>query len=250
MTFYRGNVYRVYTAAVASASKAASAYSQVENIGWGGDDSEEAAADFNEAFREFEDALDALKETLPESVFSKGGLARHAFWCRHWIDKNRPLSCGSDPHEILERDLPAVIVGFERWYRRQSKIDEVFTQRMAPFGKSELINSSIREAWTVFKTEIVDILDLPNNLDGVPLVRQMFGDSGALTDVMSEKERRAYCHLLTGLYALCRNPVMHNDVKPNPAEAEIVTTLLGRCLAEVRTAIRTGQDANSPKSTA
>ena len=249
MTFYRENVYRAYTATVASASKAAIAYSQVERIGRRGDGLEEAAVAFNDAFREFEDALDALKEALPESALSRGGLLKHAGWCRYWIDKNRPLSCGSDPHEILERDLPVVISRFEDWYWQRSKIDEVFIQRMGPFGKSELINSGVREAWTVFKTEVVDILDLPNDLDGVPLVRRMFGGSGTLTDVMSEKERRAYCHLLTGLYVLCRNPVMHNDVEPNPSEAEIVTSLLGRCLAEVRAATRTGHDAGSPRST-
>ena len=243
MTFYRENVYRAYTAAVASASKSAIAYSKVEGADWDSSEFKEAADAFDEAFRDFEGALGALKEVLPETAYSKGRLLQHAWWCRHWLKKNQPLSCGNDPHQILESDLPTVLAEFEKWYREQSEMDADFAERMIPFARYELVNGGIREAWTVFKTEVVGVLDLPGTLDGHRLVREMFREAGPLSEVMSKEERQAFCQLLSGMYSLSRNPVMHNDVAPNPAEADVVVALLARCLSRVRALVTAREKA-------
>ena len=122
---------------------------------------------------------------------------------------------------------------FNTWYEEESKVDPDYAQKLSPFGGHTLINSAMREAWTVFKARATDELGLPDDLDGHDLVDRLFDDDDPAVSTLSRKERRDYCHLMKGLYSLYRNPVMHNDPKPNPAAADAVIALVGICLARI-----------------
>ena len=63
------------------------------------------------------------------------------------------------------------------------------------------------------------------DLDGANLAAYLFGPQGITTQVIDNKEREGYLNLFKGLYALNRNPVVHNDLAPNPEAIEAVISL-------------------------
>lgn len=232
--FYK-QVADLYATAIEKAAGAVIAYAKLEPYARDTRDCPEfetALLEFDGQFGELENAVEALRNALPQQVLS-GELSRHMAWCRRHIRRRRPWRCGNDPYSILERDLPFVAENFDAWYLEVSGIAPEFAERMDKFDRRDLLNSAVREAWTVFKSRTVQSFALDDNLDGIRLADHLFRDGGPLDPLIPEKERRGYLHLLRGLYALSRNPVMHNDPEPNPGEADAVVVLIGICLARI-----------------
>lgn len=208
-----------------------------------------------DALGELEQAIDELRTALPEEVRHVGYLGRHLRFSRIYLGQKSPEQCVGDAHDILHQDLPLLLEKFDDWYQVQSRLDHDLLQRLEAFTHLAHVNSAVRECWAAFKTRSVGSFKLPEDVDGARLAAQLFGSDGVLRGAVSDKDCEAYLSLLKGLYAVSRNPVVHNDAAPNPAVADAVLTLLSYVLArlddagaEIDTATRGTTRARRPTS--
>ena len=95
------------------------------------------------------------------------------------------------------------------------------------------LNAAVREAWAIFKSRMVDLFALPEELDGHRLCDRLFGTNGATTGLLSDSDRQGYANLFKGLYTLNRNPISHNDMPPNPEEVDAVLALVNSALSRI-----------------
>lgn len=186
-----------------------------------------------DAFGELQQAIEDFRAVLPKEVGHAGDLGRHLGFTRYYLDEKSPDNCAHDADDILHRDLPLVLERFDAWYETQSRLDPELLQRLEAFTQLTHVNSAVREGWAAFKTRSVGGFDLSEDIDGEKLAVQLFGSKGVLRGSLSDKDCEAYLYLLRGLYAVSRNPVVHNDVTPNPAVADAVLTLLSYILARL-----------------
>ncbi len=189
-----------------------------------------------DAFGELAQAVEALQAALPKEVRHVGHLGRHLMFTRHYLDKKSPDNCAHDAADILHRDLPLVLERFDAWYEAQSRLDPALIQQLEAFTQLAHVNSAVREGWAAFKTRSVGSFDLSQDIDGERLAIQLSGGTGVLRGPLSDKDCEAYLNLLRGLWAVGRNPVVHNDAAPNPAVADAVLTLLSYVLARLEDA--------------
>ena len=183
-------------------------------------------------------ALEKLMAALPPEVNYKmesddEGLLRHLHFMDYWLDQGRPGACSGDPIDIVSRDIPLVLNWFDKWYNQLSPVDSGLYARLAPLISNGQLNSALREAWAIFKTKMVTLFALSDNLDGHPLADTLFGSKGATASLLPENERTAYLGLFKGLYTLYRNPVSHNDVPSNPSEVDAVLALVNSALLKI-----------------
>ena len=239
---YRTHVYAAYGEAISKASDLVLAHAKcaarhrLEPTGKGSytmrveDDFHEYLSEVKIALAALKDCVEVLVQALPEQVRNTGNLHRHLYFSRHWLDKDEPWSCIGDASDILSRDLPAVLDAFELWYTESSHLDQQLLDRLKSFDKVTHVNSSVREAWAIFKTRCVEEFGLSARSDGSKLAGELFGGEGATKGLLENPEREGYLNLALGLYALSRNPLMHNDLQPNPAVADAVLVLIGHML--------------------
>ncbi len=189
-----------------------------------------------DAFEELNQAVEELRAALPKEVRHVGHLGRHLMFTRHYPDKKSPDTCAHDAADILLRDLPLVLERFDAWYETQSRLDAALILQLEAFTQLAHVNSAVREGWAAYKSRSVGGFDLSQDIDGEKLAIQSFGSSGVLRGPLSDKDCEAYLNLLRGLWAVGRNPVVHNDAAPNPAVADAVLTLLSYVLARLEDA--------------
>ena len=234
MYSYRAHVYDLYARAVSKAVAVLVACEEYERHRLEGPVSPEKLSDLRARFGELRTAVESLTTALPAGVASASRLETHIAWGNHWFDKKgEPRGWEGDARSVIERDLPTVLDAFNNWYATASGVDPELVERLHPFNGVSHINSAIREAWTIFKTRMTKAYDLPDDIDGHPLVERLFGDDDPAVSSLSVGERLGYRNLFKGLYTLCRNPVAHNDQEPNPAEADAVIALIGICLSRI-----------------
>ena len=178
--------------------------------------------------------LTALPSDIREAVQgSRTGLRRHLWFIEHWLGKNDPISCAHDPIDIGKHDLPAALALFDEWYERHSPGSTNLPDRLAPFITTGHLNAAARETWVIFKSRLVDLFELSDELDGHKLVDRIFGADGATADILSDSDRQGYANLFKGLYTLNCNPISHNDMSVNPEEINAVLALVNATLARI-----------------
>ena len=194
-------------------------------------------------------AVDKFEKTLPMEVreeIDKTNLGRHLNWIDYWLNERSPASCIGDPVDILSNDLPKVLKLFEQWYERQSPTYSALSVRVNPQIESGQLNSALREAWPFFKTRMIEVFELADDLDGEKLATKLFGSEGATAEMLTNVEREGFMNLFKGLYALNRNPVSHNDVKTNPEYATAVLALINSTLLRIEAALdRSGPNGDN-----
>ena len=179
-------------------------------------------------------AVDKLLSALPSDAgIDSRTLRRHLGWIDRWLKMNAPWNCAHDPVDIVGSDLPDILKQFDKWYASQSVLDQDLSARLMPFIESGELNAAIREAWPIFKTRMVERFGISEAIDGHKLVVAIFGPDGATAGLLPDKEREGYLNLFKGLYALSRNPLSHNDIRPNPAEVEAALLLISTTLTKV-----------------
>ena len=180
--------------------------------------------------------VDKLEKALPMEVrkdFDKTKLVRHLGWINYWLNERSPASCMGDPVDIVSNDLPNVLKLFEQWYERQSPVHTAFGIRVTPQLENGQLNSALREAWPLFKTRMVEIYGLSNDLDGHALASKIFGNASVTAGIIPNGEREGFLNLLKGLYTLNRNLVSHNDVDVDPEVAVAVLGLINCVLVKI-----------------
>ncbi|MYC97312.1 MAG: hypothetical protein F4X14_20340 [Caldilineaceae bacterium SB0661_bin_32] len=179
-------------------------------------------------------AVDKLLSALPSDAgIDSSRLSDHLGWIEHWLKRSSPISCAHDPIDIVRSDIPGVLKQFDKWYASQSVLDRALSDRIMPFIESGQLNAAIREAWPIFKTRMVERFGLSSEIDGSKLVVAIFGPDGATAGLLPGPKRDGYLNLFKGLYALSRNPLSHNDIRPNPAEVEAALLLISTTLTKV-----------------
>ena len=184
------------------------------------------------------EASSKLLSALPDEVraMERGdrGLLRHLAWVRRRLDEGLPALCTPDAYDIAEQDIPAILERFHKWYEKHSPVDRTFSSRLRPLIESGELNSALREAWVVFKSQMVDMFGISETLDGHRLADALLGPKGPLVGLLSDSDRTGYLNLFKGLYTLYRNPVAHNDVQPNPDEVDAVLMLVNAALVKIK----------------
>ncbi len=179
-------------------------------------------------------AVDKLLSALPSDAgIDSRILRRHLGWIDRWLKMNAPWNCAHDPIDIVRSDIPGVLKQFDKWYASQSVLDQDLSARLIPFIESGQLNAAVREARPIFKTRMVDRFGISGAIDGHKLVVAIFGPDGATAGLLPDKEREGYLNLFKGLYALSRNPLSHNDIRPNPAEVDATLFLISATLAKI-----------------
>ena len=241
MLTYRSYVYTLAMAASADATALALSLSHCVSH-WHQPDYRERARDDLRSLQRDADRLrnsvDKLLTSLPpdarEAVQEgRTGLLRHLSFIEYWLGKNNPISCAQDPIDIAKHDLPAVLALFDDWYERHSPGSTELPDRLAPFITTGQLNAAVREAWAIFKSRLVDLFEVSDELDGHRLVDQLFGANGAIAGILSDSDREGYANLFKGLYTLNRNPISHNDMSVNPEETDAVLALVNTALARI-----------------
>ena len=138
-----------------------------------------------------------------------------------------------DPIDIVRSDIPGVLKQFNEWYASQSDLDQDLSVRLMPFIESGQLDAAVRAAWPIFKTRMVEWSGISGEIDGQKLVVAIFGPPGATAGQLPDEKREGYLNLFKGLYALSRNPLSHNDIRPNNAEAEAAFLLISTTLTKV-----------------
>ena len=165
-------------------------------------------------------------------------LQRHVHWIEQWIRRDQPESCLHDPADILAYDLPGVMSAFDHWYETTATPHPELANRLRRHIQSGDMASAVREGFAVWKTRVVEMYGLPDDVDGSRLARRLFDKSGAAAGVLSDKERRACNDLYSSLYTLVRNPPSHGDVNLDRQLSEGGLTLLAWLLAILENAHR------------
>ena len=179
-------------------------------------------------------AIEKLLSALPSDAgINSPSLRRHLAWIERRLKENAPSLCVQDPIDIVRNDIPGVLKQFDKWYASQSDLDQDLSVRLKPFIESGQLDAAVRAAWPIFKTRMVERFEISREVDGQKLVVAIFGPHGATAGQLPDEKREGYLSLFKGLYALSRNPLSHNDICPNPAEAEAALLLISTTLAEV-----------------
>ena len=237
MITYRVHIYSLAMAASAEATNLALSLFQcatkLEANSPGAID--ETLPDLRNSAASLRTAVDRLREALPLEVREgdSSNLVRHLYFIDYWLNKRLPRSCMGDPVDIAAHDLPDVLKLFELWYERQSPTDYALNASLEPQITSGQLNAALREAWPVFKTRMVNLFGLADDLDGDKLASKLFGSNGATVGLLSDGDREGYLNLFKGLYALSRNPVVHNDIPANPEETSAVLALINSALVRL-----------------
>ena len=241
MLTYRGYIYTLAMAASADATALALSLAHCVSH-WHQPDYRERAKDDLPSLQRDADRLrnsvDKLLTALPPAAREavqegRTGVLRHLSFIEYWLGKNNPISCAQDPIDIAKRDLPAVLALFDEWYERHSPGSTELPDRLAPFVTTGQLNAAVREAWAIFKSRLVDLFGVSDELDGHRLVDQLFGTNGATAGLLSDSDRQGYANLFKGLYTLNRNPISHNDMPLNPEELDAVLALLSSALQKI-----------------
>ena len=241
MLTYRGYVYTLTMAASADATALALSLAHCVSLTNQPDYRERTRDDLHSLDRDADrlrNSVDKLLTALPpdarEAVQEgRTGLLRHLSFIEYWLGKNSPISCAQDPVDIATHDLPAVLALFDDWYEHHSPGSASLPNRLAPFITTGQLNAAVREAWAIFKSRMVDLFGLPDELDGHRLFDKLFGTNGATVGLLSDSDRQGYANLFKGLYTLNRNPISHNDMPSNPEEAEAVLALVTSALSTI-----------------
>ena len=198
-------------------------------------------------------AIDRLYEALPSEARSEiigaTHLMRHLSWIKYRLDQGLPGACQGDPIDILKLDLPEVLKRFEKWYERKSPTDSTLGDRVQPHIAAGRLRTALRDAWPLFKTRMVGMFNLSDDLDGERLVGKLFGSSGATVDLLPNDEREGYLNLFKGLYAVSRNRVAHGDVPENPEESGAILALINSALVRIEAARHAGDFADAAQPT-
>ena len=179
----------------------------------------------------------AVEEFLSALPFERGNDLRNLKRHLHFIDRGLkdgyPWECAPDPIDIVRSDIPGVLKQFNKWYASQLDLDQDLSARLMPYIESGQLDAAVRAAWPIFKTRMVKRFEIPGEIDGHELVVAIFGPNGATAELLPGPKRKGYLNLFKGLYALSRNPLSHNDIRPNPAEAEAALLLISTTLTMV-----------------
>ena len=179
-------------------------------------------------------AVDKLLSALPlDAGINSSSLRSHLGWISRRLKENAPSLCAHDPIDIVRSDIPGVLKQFDKWYASQSGLDQELSTRLMSHITSGQLNDAVRAAWPIFKTRMVERFEIPGEIDGHKLVVAIFGPEGATKGMLSDKKRAGYLDLFRGLYALSRNPLSHNDIRPNPAEVDAALLWISTTLTMV-----------------
>ena len=179
-------------------------------------------------------AVDKLLSALPSDAdIDSSSLGRHVYGISRRLKESTPRECAHDPIDIVRNDIPGVLKQFDIWYASRSVLDDELSIRLLPHITSGQLNAAVREAWPIFKTRLVERFEISSAIDGYKLVVAIFCPDGATAGLLPDKEREGYLNLFKGLYALSRNPLSHNDIYPNPAEAEAALLLISTTLTKI-----------------
>ena len=179
-------------------------------------------------------AVDKLLSALPpDAGINSHSLRRHLNWIDRRLEENVPSLCAQDPIDIVRSDIPGVLKQFDKWYASQLGLDQDLSVRLKLFIESGQLDVAVRAAWPIFKTRMVDRFGISEAVNGHKLVVAIFGPNGATAGRLPDEKREGYLNLFKGLYALSRNPLSHNDIRPNPAEVEAALLLISTTLTEV-----------------
>ena len=192
-----------------------------------------ALVSYNDSLRS---AVDVFKEALPAEADNWSGateLSAHLWWLNKRLNERLPGACVGDPVDIASNDIPKMLEEFETWYEEQSPTHTTLGARLDPHISDGQLNSALREAWVVFKKMMVEKFGLSESLDGVDLAKELFGDQGATSGILTNSERVAYLNLFQGLYVLSRNPVSHNDLPINPEVTSAVLALINSTVLRI-----------------
>ena len=235
MLTYRTHIYNLAMAVSAEASNFTVALTrcQLAMFDTSVEDARLVAASLRTAASEF---WSAIPEEVKTNCPGRHQMWRHLHWIQYRLDRNQPGACVSDPVDILEADVPAVLQCFDDWCDRQAPQDFDLGKRLEPHIKAGQLNAAVRETWAIFKTRMVNMFNLPSTLDGHKLAEELFGTGGATAEILGGSEREGYLNLFKGLYALIRNPIVHNDLPPNPDETEAVIALVNSAIVKVERA--------------
>ena len=185
-----------------------------------------------------DDLLSSLPSEVRVAVGNANKIRRHLYWIDRRIGERLPLACAGDAADIAGQDIPDIVERFDRWYLLSSPLDAGLADGLSPLISTGELDSALRKAWVVFKTRMVDLFGVADHLDGHRLVDRLFTADGPTSDILSGSDREAYLNLFKGLYVLSRNPIGHNDIEVNPAEAEAVITLINSALVNITSARR------------
>jgi len=180
-----------------------------------------------------------LLEALPDDLDAdepRGHMKRHVYWLEYWIQRDKPASCLHDPADILDTDLPGIMGAFDHWYDSTAAPHPELASRLRRHIQSGDLASAAREGFAVWKTRVVEMFGLPDDIDGSRLAKRLFDESGAAAGVLSDKERIACNDLYVSLYTLVRNPASHGDVNLDRQLSEGGLTLLAWLLAKLENA--------------
>ncbi len=160
-------------------------------------------------------ATSKLLEALPENLKTSkscDGLKRHANFIEHWIRKDKPESCLHDPVDILSDDLPGIVRAFDGWYDSKVVPYPELQKRLSRHIQADDMTSAVREGFAFWKTRVVEMFDLSDDIDGSRLATRLFDDLESATEGLSDQQRKACKNLYTSLYTLMRNPSSHGDI--------------------------------------
>lgn len=241
MLTYRCYVYKLAMAASADATKLAISLSRHVSPLNSPEYREQVKEDLPDLLREAADlqaSVDKLLTALPSDIRNavqegRTKIRRHLYFINHWLDESSPAGCVQDPIDIARLDLPALLALFDEWYERQSPGSAQLPDRLAPLVTTGQLNAAVREAWAIFKSRMVDLFRVSDELDGHRLVNELFGTNGATASLLSDSDRQGYANLLKGLYTLNRNPITHNDMPSNPEEVDAVLALVNSALSRI-----------------
>ena len=208
------------------------------------DDSKQELENLRNRAATLRQAVDKLLSALPSDAGMKSGsLRRHLRFVDYYLDADSPSSCAHDPVDIVGSDLPNLLKQFDKWYASQSALDSELSTRLMPHITSGQLNAAVRAAWPIFKTRMVERFGISSEIDGHKLVVAIFGPDGATAGLLPGQERDGYLNLFKGLYTLSRNPASHNDIHPNPAEADAALVLISTTLTKVEQLSTEGRQA-------
>ena len=129
------------------------------------------------------DLLAALPEDLNADE-PREQLQRHVHWLEHWIRRDKPQSCIHDPADILAYDLPGVMSAFDRWYETTAAPHPELANRLRRHIQSGDMASAVREGFAAWKTRVVEMFGLPDDVGTAQQHRR------ELEDAWSRAERR------------------------------------------------------------
>ena len=145
-------------------------------------------------------SVDKLLSALPSDVSDSiqaghTNLKRHLYFIDLWLGRSQPGSCLQDPIDISKLDLPEVLALFDDWYERCSPTSAELPNRLAPFMATGQLNAALRETWAIFKSQMVNLFGVSDELDGHRLVDKLFSSNGPTAAILDNRDRLAHANL-------------------------------------------------------